>query len=159
MEEIQLARWKLFKKSKSSTDTKIKEINISSEESSNDSASQKENNDSESEINEKSPITDYHETLYSIDKKPKKKRLSSKKQKEDNHWKRRSWESAHTIEKNVDTIHMKKRLYTTTSTDNAIERKVDRLVDKRKPEPIEVPEGYEVKVNKRTGLRYLKKKK
>jgi hypothetical protein len=68
---------------------------------------------------EELPIKEYHETLYSSDH-------PSKEGKET--WKRKSWESTSTIEKNVDTIDKKKIVYKQTSAGSGgIEKKVDRL--------------------------------
>ena len=111
-----------------------------------------------SEETEEPPITEYHETLYS-------REHPSKKGKET--WRRRSWESTSTVEKNVDTIDKKKTVYKQTSAgSNDIERKVDNLLsskgikttDKKKVKSSTVPEGYIPKVNKKTGLKYYKKK-
>ena len=161
-----MARRKLFGKSKAKKEDTEKEIDVPIVEDKetpkqNDEVKEelkKEVNVETSEETEELPITEYHETLYSSDH-------PSKKGKET--WKRKSWESTSTIEKNVDAIDKKKIVYKQTSAgSDGIERKVDRLFSskgiktakKKKDKAIVVPEGYIPKVNKKTGLTYYKKK-
>ena len=144
-----MARRKLFGKSKAKKEDTEKEIDIPIvEEEETPKQNEEVKEELKKEVNvetceetEELPITEYHETLYSSEH-------TSKNGKET--WKRRSWESTSTIEKNVD----------------AIERKVDRLFSskgiktakKKKDEAAVAPEGYIPKVNKKTGLTYYKKK-
>lgn len=161
-----MARQKLFGKSKAKKEDTEKEIDVPIVEDEetpkqNDEVKEelkKEVNVETSEETEELPITEYHETLYSSEH-------TSKNGKET--WKRRSWESASTIEKNVDAIDKKKIVYKQTSAgSDGIERKVDRLFSskgiktakKKKDEAAVAPEGYIPKVNKKTGLTYYKKK-
>jgi len=161
-----LARRKLFGKSKAKKEDTEKEIDVPIVEyeetpKQNDEVKEelkKEVNVETSEETEELPITEYHETLYSSEH-------TSKNGKET--WKRRSWESTSTIEKNVDAIDKKKIVYKQTSAgSDGIERKVDRLFSskgiktakKKKDEAAVAPEGYIPKVNKKTGLTYYKKK-
>jgi len=161
-----LARQKLFGKSKAKKEDTEKEIDVPIVEDEetpkqNDEVKEelkKEVNVETSEETEELPITEYHETLYSSEH-------TSKNGKET--WKRRSWESTSTIEKNVDAIDKKKIVYKQTSAgSDGIERKVDRLFSskgiktakKKKDEAAVAPEGYIPKVNKKTGLTYYKKK-
>lgn len=153
-----MARWKLFGKSKAKKEESEKEIDIPIIEDKEITKQEEKVSFETSEETEEPPITEYHETLYS-------REHPSKKGKET--WKRRSWESTGTIEKNVDTIDKKKTVYKQTSSGSEdIDRKVDKLLssrgikttEKKKEETAAVPEGYELKVNKKTGLTYYKKK-
>lgn len=161
-----MARQKLFGKSKAKKEDTEKEIDVPIVEDEetpkqNDEVKEelkKEVNVETSEETEELPITEYHETLYSSEH-------TSKNGKET--WKRKSWESTSTIEKNVDAIDKKKIVYKQTSAgSDGIERKVDRLFSskgiktakKKKDKATVAPEGYISKVNKKTGLTYYKKK-
>ncbi len=159
-----MARQKLFGKSKAKKEDTEKEIDVPIVEDEetpkqNDEVKEelkKEVNVETSEETEELPITEYHETLYSSEH-------TSKNGKET--WKRRSWESTSTIEKNVDAIDKKKTVYKQTSAgSDGIERKVDRLFSSKgiktakKDKATVTPEGYIPKVNKKTGLTYYKKK-
>ena len=153
-----MARWKLFGKSKEKEQENEKEIDIPIIEDEEPIKQKEEVFFETSEVTEEPPITEYHETLYSSEHPSKKGKDT---------WRRRSWESTSTIEKNVDTIDKKKTVYKQTSAgSNDIEGKVDRLLsnkgikttDKKKAESSAVPEGYISKVNKKTGLTYYKKK-
>ena len=156
--ETYLTRWKLFGKSKAKKEESEKELDIPIIEDKETTKQEEKVSFETSEETEESPITEYHETLYS-------REHPSKKGKET--WRRRSWESISTIEKNVDTIDKKKTVYKQTSSDSeGIDRKVNKLLssrgikttEKKKEETSIVPEGYELKVNKKTGLTYYKKK-
>jgi len=156
-----LALRKRFGKSKEKKQVNDKEIEIPvfeevdpSEEKIEESSIEK----IEDEEIEKTPITEYNETLYSSDHPSKKKQKT---------YKRNRWESTTTIEKNVDTIDKKKPISIKTSSDSGgIENKVDRLFAKKgvkvtggkHEKEFMVPEGYVLKVNKKTGLKYYKKK-
>lgn len=161
-----MARRKLFGKSKAKKEDTEKEIDVPIVEDEetpkqNDEVKEelkKEVNVETSEETEELPITEYHETLYSSEH-------TSKNGKET--WKRRSWESTSTIEKNVDAIDKKKIVYKQTSAgSDGIEKRVDRLFSskgiktakKKKDKATVAPEGYISKVNKKTGLTYYKKK-
>lgn len=153
-----MARRKLFGKSKAKKEDTEKKIDVSIIEDEETPKQNEEVNIETCEETEELPITEYHETLYSSDH-------PSKKDKET--WKRRSWESTSTIEKNVDTINKKKIGYKQKSAgSNDIEKKVDRLFSskgiktakKKKGKAAVVPEDYMPKVNKKTGLTYYKKK-
>ena len=153
-----MARWKLFGKSKAKKEESEKEIDIPIIEDEETTKQEEKVSFETSEETEEPPITEYHETLYSSEH-------PSKKGKET--WKRRSWESTSTIEKNVNTIDKKKTVYKQTSSGSEdIDRKVDRLLsrkgikttEEKEGETSAVPEGYELKVNKKTGLTYYKKK-
>lgn len=159
-----MARWKLFGKSKEKKQGNEKEIDIpiieDKEPIKQEPVKQKEEVFLEaSEVIEEPPITEYHETLYSSEH-------PSKKGKET--WRRKSWESTSTIEKNVDTIDKKKTVYKQTSAgSNDLEKKVDKLLSSKGVKTTEkkdtkatseTPEDYIVKVNKKTGLKYYKKK-
>ena len=161
-----MARLKLFGKSKAKKEDTEEEIDISIVEDKEipkqngevKKESKEETGLERSEETEELPITEYHETLYSSDH-------PSKKGKET--WKRKSWESTSTIEKNIDTIDKKKIVYKKTSAgSDGIEKKVDRLFSskgikttkKESGRTTVAPEGYVAKVNKRTGLTYYKKK-
>ena len=153
-----MARWKLFGKSKAKKEETEMEIDIPIIEDEETTKQEEKVSFETSEETEEPPITEYHETLYSSEH-------PSKKGKET--WKRRSWESTSTIEKNVNTIDKKKTVYKQTSSDSEdIDRKVDRLLsrkgikttEEKEGETSAVPEGYELKVNKKTGLTYYKKK-
>jgi hypothetical protein len=156
----------LFGKSKAKKEDTEKEIDVPIVEDEetpkqNDEVKEelkKEVNVETSEETEELPITEYHETLYSSEH-------TSKNGKET--WKRRSWESTSTIEKNVDAIDKKKIVYKQTSAgSDGIEKRVDRLFSskgiktakKKKDKATVAPEGYISKVNKKTGLTYYKKK-
>ena len=153
-----MARWKLFGKSKEKEQGNEKEIDIPIIEDEEPIKQKEEVFFETSEVTEEPPITEYHETLYSSEHPSKKGKDT---------WRRRSWESTSTIEKNVDTIDKKKTVYKQTSAgSNDTERKVDNLLsskgikttDKKIVESSAVPEGYIPKVNKKTGLTYYKKK-
>jgi len=161
-----LARRKLFGKSKAKKEDTEKEIDIpiiEDEETPKQNEevkeeSMKEANIETSDETEELPITEYHETLYSIDHPSKKHKETLK---------RKSWENTSTIEKKVDAIGKKKIVFKQKSAgSDGIEKKVDRLFSskgirkakKKKGKAAVVPEGYIAKVNKRTGLTYYKKK-
>jgi len=161
-----LALRKLFGKSKAKKEDTEKKIDVSIVE---DEETPKQNEEVKEELKkeinietceetEELPITEHHETLYSSDH-------PSKKDKET--WKRRSWESTSTIEKNVDKIDKKKIVHKQMSAgSDRIEKKLDRLFSnkriktakKKKGKAAVVPEDYMPKVNKKTGLTYYKKK-
>jgi len=152
-----LARWKLFKKSNKKKPIDEKDIEIPLDEDTEETNQEEVVNFKPTEETNKTPITEYHETLYSSDHPASKGREP---------YKRRSWESASSIEKNVDDIDKKKsasrHIYTGSSE---IEHKVDRLLSSKgmktkgaKKSKVEtIPKGYTVKVNKKTGLTYYKK--
>ena len=104
------------------------------------------------------------QTLYSKGAGPKKTGSSRKTGTE--HWTRRSWESASTIERKVDVIKQEKIKRKESMDDYEIEKKVDKILsgkkatikDKKEKVSLEVPNGYQSKVHKKTGLRYFKKK-
>jgi len=148
----------LFGKSKEKKQGMEKEIDIPIIEDEEITEKKEELFFETNESTEETPITEYHETLYSSEHPSKKGKETLR---------RKSWESTSTIEKNVDTIDKKKTAYKQTSAgSNDIERKVDRLLSskgiktttKKKVESSVVPEGYIPKVNKKTGLTYYKKK-
>ena len=87
--------------------------------------------DETSEETEELPVTDYHETLYSSGHAPKKSTTPPKT--DEKPWKQKSWESAYTIEKNVDDIGKKKIDYTEKTFESRdVNKKVDRLLSKKK---------------------------
>ena len=128
MEEAHLARWKLFDKFKSKKEEDNKKTEIPIQESEEISQPEPETID---EKKEESPITDYHETLYSNGQGPKKSTESPKTSEKP--WKPKSWESPHTIEKNVDGISKKKIGHTEKFSESSdINKKVDRVLSKKK---------------------------
>jgi len=131
MGETHLARWKLFGKSKSKKEENNKEIEIMVQENKEVLQPEPETIDETSEETEELPVTEYHETLYSNGHAPKKS--TTPPQTDEKPWKQKSWESAHTIEKNVDDIGKKKIDYTEkTSESQDVDKKVDRLLSKKK---------------------------
>ena len=122
-----MAKWKLFGKSKSKKEENINEVEIPVQESEEISQQESETNEETEEL----PVTDYHETLYSNGHAPKKSTIPPKTSEKS--WKRRSWESPHAIEKNIDDIGKKKIDYTEKSSESLdINKKVDRLLSKKK---------------------------
>ena len=101
-----MAKWKLFGKSKSKKKENIKEIEIPAQENEEIPQQEPETIDEKNEETEELPVTDYYETLYSNGHAPKKSTKPSKKSEKP--WKRRSWESVQTIEKNIEDIGKKK---------------------------------------------------
>lgn len=122
-----MAKWKLFGKSKSKKEENIKEIEIPVQESEEIPQQKSEAIDETNEETEELPVTDYYETLYSNGHAPKKSTISSKKSEKP--WKRRSWESVQTIEKNIEDIGKKKIEDTASSYESwNIDRKVDKII-------------------------------
>ena len=83
---------------------------------------------------EPKPVKEYHETLYTKGHAPKEKKLKAPT-KQDTQWKPKHWEGINTIEKNVDTIHIKDndwRSTPNTKEETDIERKVDMIIKKNK---------------------------
>lgn len=78
------------------------------------------------------PMKDYTETLYSKNTAPKKNKSSEKDEKKQP--KRTSWENPATIEHNIDTMRQRKTepSDTTLYTSDDINKKVDRLLTKKK---------------------------
>ena len=153
-----MTRRNLFGKYKAKKEDTEKKIDVSIIEDEETPKQNEEVNIETCEETEELPITEYHETLYSSDH-------PSKKGKET--WKRKSWESTSTIEKNVDKIDKKKIVHKQMSAgSDRIEKKLDRLFSskgiktakKKKGKAAVVPEDYMPKVNKKTGLTYYKKK-
>ncbi len=126
-----MAKWKLFGKSKSKKEENINEVEIPVQESEEISQQEPETIDETNEETEELPVTDYHETLYSNGHAPKKSTIPPKTSEKP--WKRRSWESPHAIEKNIDDIGKKKIDYTEKSSESFdTDKKVDRLLSKKK---------------------------
>ncbi len=127
MGESYLARWKLFGKSKSKKEENSKKMEITAQESKEVLQPEPETIDETEEL----PVTDYHETLYSNGDAPKKSTTPPKT--DEKPWKQKSWESAHTIEKNVDDIGKKKIDYTEKTYESRdVDKRVDRLLSKKK---------------------------
>jgi hypothetical protein len=86
---------------------------------------------------EEVPIKVYQEVLYSKDQTPKKPTVAPEKKKES--LKRTSWESVGTIEHTVDIMEQKttKSMGSTRkkSGSQVIEKKVDRILRKKKVKP------------------------
>ncbi len=122
-----MAKWKLFGKSKSKKEENIKEMEIPTQEREEISQQEPETIDETNEETEELPVTDYYETLYSNGHAPKKSTISPKTSEKP--WKRRSWESVHTIEKNIEDIGKKKIDDTASSYESwNINRKVDKII-------------------------------
>jgi hypothetical protein len=120
-----VTKWKLFHRSKEEGNT---EVTVASEPK-----QKPEETPSREEIKEEAgnqPIKEYNETLYSkgsVQKQPVT--LSEKRQPQ----KRRSWESAETIEHNVDHIRRSQIESSERSPErNDIDSKVDRILLKKK---------------------------
>lgn len=129
-----MAKRKLFGRSKSKKENKEIDIPIDIKET---LQPEQEIISETNEEAEELPITEYHETLYSKESAPKKSKAPSKASEET--WKRKSWESVGTIEKNVDHIKQKKAVGTSdykqkssNIKDKDIDKKVDRLFSKKK---------------------------
>jgi hypothetical protein len=149
----------MLRKSKGKKEQTEKEIDIPIAQETDDAKNDTTPILDTGEDNENQPITEYQETLYSSETTPKKKKDT---------YKQKSWERSTTIENNVDSLnqnaHVQKKTY---SISDDIDKKVDNVLSqkgikisskKKKQESITAPEGYELKVNKRTGLSYFKKK-
>ena len=122
-----MAKWKLFGKSKSKKEENINEMEIPVQESDEISQQESETIDETNEETEELPVTDYYETLYSNGYAPKKSTIPLKTSEKP--WKRRSWESPHTIEKNIDDIGKKKIDHTEKSSESLdINKKVDKIL-------------------------------
>lgn len=122
-----MAKWKLFGKSKSKKEENINEMEIPVQESEEISQQESETIDETNEETEELPVTDYHETLYSNGHAPKKSTIPLETSEKP--WKRRSWESPHTIEKNIDDIGKKKIDHTEKSSESLdINKKVDKII-------------------------------
>ena len=131
MGESYLARWKLFGKFKSKKEENDKKMEITAQEIKEVLQPEPETIDETSEETEELPVTDYHETLYSNGDAPKKSTTPPKT--DEKPWKQKSWESAHTIEKNVDDIGKKKIDYTEKTYESRdVDKRVDRLLSKKK---------------------------
>jgi hypothetical protein len=121
-----LSKWKLWNKSKGKKET-ITEVepNLDHRKKPVEQPTEK------TPEPENAPITEYNETLYSMNSSTKPQRKPDEEIKEP--LKRTSWESPRTIEQNIDT--MKKTSVESRDTclqDDDIEKKVDQLLLKKK---------------------------
>ena len=125
-----MARWKLFRKSKDTKKEADTEVELPPFQETKEDIQPTEHEPMESdEKQEDKPVTEYHETLYSEGTAPKKTESTPPEEP----WKRKNWESASTIEKNVDKIDPEKTEHQhKTSEIEDIEHKVDRLLAKKK---------------------------
>lgn len=126
-----MTKWKLFKKSKT------KETGIEVEMIAGEAKETKKHENTRpplKEEEEKIPIKEYQETLYSKDVPPKKRTAQDKEKKEP--LKRTSWESAGIIERNVDAMGKEPTDSTGSGTqgNNTVDKKVDRILSKKKIE-------------------------
>ena len=122
--------WKLFRKSKDTKEEANREVELPPFQEAKEEIQPSEQEPVETEEKqEDKPVTEYHETLYSKGTAPKKTESTPSEEP----WKRKSWENASTIEKNVDKIDPEKsEQQHKTSEIEDIEQKVDRLLAKKK---------------------------
>jgi len=124
-----VAKWKLFTRSKGKekalTDVEMKTENIGESEG-------KMKIPETREESEEVPIKEYNETLYSKGSVQKQPATTFPEKKQP--LKRTSWESARTIEYNVDDMGRKQTelLGTRTQTSNDTDKKVDFILLKKK---------------------------
>jgi hypothetical protein len=122
-----LSKWKLFNKSKRKEET-VTEIDTTVDHT----IKSEEKILNVTPKSKTSPITEYNETLFSIDSKIKTDKKSSPEKKEP--LKRTSWENPKIIEHNIDTM---KKTQTESSSSYSqeninIEKKVDQILLKKK---------------------------
>ncbi len=123
-----MARWKLLGRSKATQKTEDQIKTVSTETP----ATQQPQRISEQEHHEETPVMEYNETLYTQTGPVRKPLYPSEPRPEMKY--RSSWENPNTIEENVDRIRTRKAedLSTHPDVDDKIERKVDRLIAKKK---------------------------
>lgn len=128
-----MVRWKLRNRSKPAQNTtgETDTAHVETRE-----PSQPINNTTQLVTNEHEeiPVKEYNEVLYPQTAPPKRVSIPTEPRKEPMH--RTSWENPSTIEHNVDTIGRKKTEIITlhSQTSDEVERKVDRLLAKKKLE-------------------------
>jgi hypothetical protein len=82
---------------------------------------------------EKTPIMEYNETLYSVDSSKRSERRYEEERREPP--KRMTWESPRTIEQNIDTMRKTRKEEIYSSKDTDVEKKVDQIFLKKKIKP------------------------
>jgi hypothetical protein len=124
-----VAKWKLFNRSKGKEETPT-EVKMTTEHI---GESEEKTNISETrEESEEVPVKEYNETLYSKGSVQKQPATTFPEKKQP--LKRISWESARTIEQNVDTMGRKltELSGTRTQTSSDTDKKVDFILLKKK---------------------------
>lgn len=96
-----MSKWNIFKKNKKEDKPETKEETV--------------------EPKDDKPIAEYHETLYSEEKKKKGKKSKTEKP-------QHTWRNTDRIEENVDNLHIKKAKKPSTE----IDKKVDSIIEKKK---------------------------
>ena len=123
-----MARWKLRGRSKSGNET----ADQKDTDTTKTETPQQTQTTSLQEQCEETPVMEYNETLYAQAGPVRKPSYASESRQEMKY--RASWENPSTIEENVDRIEKRKvdSLSSHPDVDNQIERKVDRLISKKK---------------------------
>jgi hypothetical protein len=128
-----MVRWKLLGRSKSKEDTtgQIGTVRVETKTLTQPMKTVQTMNNEPEEV----PAKEYNEILYARSAPLKKQATPIQPKKEP--VQRTSWENPNTIERNVDVIGVKKAGTVTSSsqTSDEIEKKVDRILAKKKLEP------------------------
>ena len=119
-----MSRWKLFRKSKEKKVEDKSDIDLSIEKPEEELMPEQELTD-EQESSENIPVLEHRETLYSKGDEPKGYKSDKK---DEYQWKRTGWESADTIEKNIDDLGNKGITSKSSTTEN-VEKKVDSIIE------------------------------
>jgi hypothetical protein len=124
-----VAKWKIFNRSKGKQESPTEvEMNTILTGESEEKQKIPETREESKEV----PIKEYNETLYSKDSVQKQPATTLPEKKQP--LKRTSWESISTIEYNVDDMGRKQKKLpeTRTQTSNDTDKKIDRILSKKK---------------------------
>ncbi|HVP99908.1 MAG TPA: hypothetical protein VMT57_00140 [Candidatus Thermoplasmatota archaeon] len=123
-----MARWSILRRSKATKETNLGSVSLETNTPAQHIIGQQEN-PGQKDV----PVMEYNEELYAQGTPVKKQQARFESRREP--MQRTSWEDPCTIERNVDRIGTKdETLATNSQVSDQIERKVDRLIAKKKLE-------------------------